>query len=237
MSSDIERLWTLTQLEDYAVQNGYSIPEKLIADMAEMDHKYLREVEPVAFDARTLGAMDQVAIELSQITYPVTLTNVARLQGRVGVPAFVYILLSVGLAAAFMSGFLAWIIKENFPYAGLAKAALPLLLGVVGAVVYVMMPNGKLNTVAGLDAENIADSIVRVAMGGLLGFVLYAVYSITKSGSTPPNGSTAIDNWTLFLPLVGGYSATLVVGILAKAVAVQLTLNIDEKSIRASLHK
>jgi|GEM_PF-5980130 len=233
-ATDRERLQSLLDLKRFAVENAYSIPEKLIGDIAAFEHKYLQDVETSKFDATDLGNLDRLTIELSQVTYPVTTSNVSKVRDGGKITAFVYIVLGVGLIAAFISGWFAWVIKHDGHCAGFAEAALPLTLGVVGAIVYVMLPNGRLNVVAGLDAENIANNVVRIAMGGLLGYVLYVARFIAHSGTTPPT----IDSWSLFLPLIGGYSITLVVGILAKAVAaVQLVFNIDEKSIRASLYK
>jgi hypothetical protein len=233
-ATDLERLQSLVELKDFSVENAYSIPEKLIGDIAAFEHKYLQDAPAPKFDASDLGSLDRLTIELSQVTYPVTTSNVSKLRASSKISGFVYGVLGVGLIAAFISGWFAWVIKHGGACAGFAEAALPLTLGVVGAIVYVMLPNGRLNVVAGLDAENIANNVVRIAMGGLLGFVLYVARFIAQSGTAQPT----IDSWTLFLPLIGGYSITLVVGILAKAVAaVQLTLNIDEKSIRASLYK
>jgi hypothetical protein len=233
-ATDRERFQSLMDLKVFAVENAYSIPEKLIADIAAFEHKYFQDAETFKFEADDLGNLDRLTIELSQVTYPVTTSNVSEVRAGSKISVFVYGVLAFGLLAAFISGWFTWIIKQGGPCAGFAEAALPLTLGMVGAIVYVMLPNGRLNVVAGLDAENIANNVVRIVMGGLLGYVLYVARFIAQSGATQPT----IDSWTLFLPLIGGYSITLVVGILAKAVAaVQLTLNIDEKSIRASLYK
>ncbi|HMG79035.1 MAG TPA: hypothetical protein VK591_10140 [Xanthobacteraceae bacterium] len=233
-ATDRERFQSLMDLKDFAVKNAYSIPDKLIAEIAIFEHKYFQDAESFKFEADDLGNLDRLTIELSQVTYPITISNLSKVRDGVKISAFVYIVLGVGLIAAFISGWFAWVIKHEGHCAGFAEAVLPLTLGMIGAIVYVMLPNGRLNVVAGLDAENIANNVVRIAMGGLLGYVLYVARFIAQSGTTQPT----IDSWTLFLPLIGGYSITLVVGILAKAVAaVQLVFNIDEKSIRASLYK
>jgi hypothetical protein len=230
---DNQRVDDLITLKEFAVQKGYSVPDKLIQDIAEVEYKFLRAANRPQPDANDLGNIDRLAIELTQITYPVTVSNIRALGSISGVTWFVYGLLFFGLLAAFGAGWAAWVAKRGTEWGGLAEGALPLALGAVGAVVYVMLPNGRLNVVAGLDAENRAFDVVRVVIGGLLGFVLYVLRPVATTG-----GAASFDSWTLIIPLIGGYSVSLVVGILAKAVAaVQLALNIDEKSVRASLQK
>jgi hypothetical protein len=235
-STYAERLKSLVRLKDYAVDKRYSIPPKLIADIAQLELKFLKSEPRPEFSADDVANLDQLTIDLSEVTFPINISNISKLvDGKIGISPFVYWVLGFGLVAALLSGWLGWAIAQSGSYAGIAQAGLPVLLGMVGAIIYVMLPNGRLNVAVGVDAENIADTIVRVVMGGLLGFVLYVVIRfLAKSGASAPG----IDSSTLFLPLLGGYSVTLVVGVLAKAVAaLQLTFNIDEKSIRASLYK
>jgi hypothetical protein len=210
-------------LKDFAVEKGYNVPDKLLREISDFE---------AHADSATL---DRLVVELTQITYPITTLNIDRVQENAGVTKFVYLLLALGFVAAIISGYFAYVIKQPGDgswHRAFAEPALALCLGIVGAIVYVMMPNGRLNVVLGLDAENIANNMVRVVLGGLLGFVLYI------AGATMSSESANKINWTLLLPLLGGYSITLVVGILAKAVAAaQLTFNIDDKSVRASLQK
>jgi hypothetical protein len=97
-----------------------------------------------------------------------------------------------------------------------------------------MLPNRKLNVFAGVDEASKANDTVRVAMGAILGFVLYIAVGLARPSSNIPSQ----DVLRTVAPFIGGYSITLVVGILAKAVAaIALTFGIDEKSIRSSLHR
>jgi hypothetical protein len=235
-----ERLTALRDLKDFAVWKGYDVPGTLISDINKLQAtrpaSSASPLDPVPVDQMT--ELDQLTITLTQITFPVTILNVERVRGRTSVTPFVYVLLLVGLIAALVSaisglGTRAVASAAPCPLAAFAKLLTPMCLGIVGAVVFVMLPNGRLNTVVGLDAENITDTVVRVVMGGLLGYVLY----VAGTSLFDPTKKSDID-WLLILPLLGGYSITLVVGILSKAVAAfQLTFNIDDKAVRASLQK
>jgi hypothetical protein len=222
------RAAAIFRLKDFAVKKGYDVPERLL----EAINKLSTEGEPSPANE---VAADRLTIELADITYPVTTANIGAVEAR-GVTRFVYLLLGLGVVAAVGAGVCAWIIKHaptNESVNPFIPGILPPLLGVVGAVIYVLLPNGRLNVVAGIDQESIANDLVRVGLGALLGFVL----SLVGAAVSPSSGGAAID-WTLLLPLLGGYSITLVVGILAKLVAAaQLAFNIDEKSVRASLRK
>ena len=72
-----------------------------------------------------------------------------------------------------------------------------------------------------------------------MGFVLFLASGISKAmPEGTSSGNQNLEAPELILPFIGGYSITLVVGVLAKAVAaIALTFGIDEKSIRSSLQK
>jgi hypothetical protein len=236
-SPSSKKAWTLTErvdalikLKDFAVRNGYSLPESIIEQAVSLE-TLRQSSDQVVFDEKTSTKVDNLAIELSQITYPVNLDNVKNVHG---VTAFVYILLAIALLASLLSGILIWLIEagRSAGSSSLCSSLLALLLGTVGAIVYVMLPNGKLNVFAGVDEAS--NDTVRVAMGAILGFVLYIAVGLARPASNMPSQ----DVLRTVAPFIGGYSITLVVGILAKAVAaIALTFGIDEKSIRSSLHR
>jgi hypothetical protein len=85
-----------------------------------------------------------------------------------------------------------------------------------------------------LDEETKTINKLRIALGALLGFVLYVIQPSMFDFLTDRTANPL----KLLIPLIGGYSVTLVIGILAKAVtAVEITLNLDEKKIRATLKR
>lgn len=221
---DAGRVAALTQLVNFAVRQGYDgLGGPLLTRL------YTLIDTPVPLAAAGRAELDDLTIELSKITYPVNVTNVGEaLEGSLSV-RFVYAVIACGLIAAVAAGLQIWAVRRGILVDG-AATWLALTLGFLGAVVHVMLPNGRLNLYLGIDAANRANSVVRVVMGALLGFVLALVIV--------PVDTPSIDPKYLLVPLLGGYSITLVVGVLAKAInAVQLTLNIDTKQIQASLQK
>jgi hypothetical protein len=214
----------LERLTQFAIRQGY---QGLDGALLARIHTMLDKALPLTSTDR--AELDDLILELSKITYPVTVANVGEAVEGSCSTRFVYLILMIGLAMAITAGWEIWAISKGT----LAEAAgtwLALTLGFVGAVVHVMLPNGRLNLFLGIDAANRANSIVRIIMGGLLGFVLSLVMV--------PIDKPAVDPKTLLVPLLGGYSITLVVGILAKAIsALQLTFNIDSKQVQASLRK
>jgi hypothetical protein len=57
----------------------------------------------------------------------------------------------VGVAAAVLSGIMMFAINTALQPTKVWEVLAAILLGIVGAVIYVMLPNGKINIVAGLD--------------------------------------------------------------------------------------
>jgi hypothetical protein len=228
-SSVQERLKGLIILKNFAVTRGYAVPDGIIDEIVNMEtvigDPQLEKISPTE-----LVKLDRLIRNISVITYPINSENVSKLLEGNGVTRFSYQLLFYGLLAAILGGAIIGLISSDTLIGHWLKAPLAICLGVVGAVLYVMLPNGRLNIVAGLDEESIATNLLRVITGGLLGFVIYVVKPDFL------NVQKGAEAYGLLAPLIGGYSITLVVGILAKAVtAVELTLNLDEKKTQASL--
>jgi hypothetical protein len=226
-----ERLADLVRLKSFAILRGYAISDSLIDEIAKLESAARSsQLEDIATE--DIIKLDRLIRDVSQITYPINLENLSAITSGNGITKFSYWLLSFGLCAALLAGVLIALINGGTPLGQWVKAPLAICLGIIGAVVYVMLPNGRLNIVAGLDDESIATNLLRVITGGLLGFVIYVVKPDFLSLQ---QGSEA---YGLLAPLIGGYSITLVVGILAKAVtAIELTLNLDDKKTQASLRK
>jgi hypothetical protein len=226
-----DALLKLIALKGFALARGYEVPDAFINEIAALQ-RFIQNQSSSEFSAEDSVKVDRLTRDLSQITYPINAENVHRIIEGDGITKFAYKLLAAGFAAALLSGLLIGAIRAGGEWAEYAKAFLAICLGVVGAIVYVMLPNGRLNVVAGLDNESIATNVIRVTTGGLLGFVIYIANPAFLDIKT---GSAA---YGLLAPLVAGYSITLAVGILAKAVtAVELTLNLDEKKTHAALKK
>jgi hypothetical protein len=229
---DIEsRVHKIVQLKNFAISKGYALPDNLIEDLAKLEIQ-IKDSTFSAIGQTEIVKIDKIIRDLCEITYPINIANIDKVTRGEGVTRFAYIVLATGLAAALACGAFIWIIKIESGFAEGVKSPLAIFLGIVGAVIYVMLPNGRINTIAGLDPESVALDLFRIFMGGILGFVIYIVNSDFLSLKA---GGAA---YGLLAPLVGGYSISLVVGILAKAVtAIELTLNLDEKRSQASLRK
>jgi len=226
-----ERSAALVRLKNFAVLRGYAISDSLIDEISKLESS-LKASQDRPIGPEELIKLDRLIRDLSQITYPINMENLSAITSGNGVTRFSYRLLFYGLCAAVIVGVLIALISGGTFMGQWVKGPLAICLGIIGAVVYVMLPNGRLNIVAGLDNESIATNLLRVITGGLLGFVIYIVkpdfLSLQQSS----------DAYGLLAPLIGGYSITLVVGILAKAVtAIELTLNLDDKKTQASLKK
>jgi len=234
LESDRDKIQALAKLKDYAIQRSYSLPESLISEIDSLEHAYLRKRRTGSLSFKALADLDTLTQRLVEITYPVNTDNIKSL--RDGRTSLVFGFLAGGLSAAVLAGLGIGLIK----YCGstgcgaynieLMKVFVAILLGIVGAVIYVMLPNGKFNLIVGLDRETVAANVTRVALGGLCGFVLY----IFNPSSMTADGGKA--SFGLLIPFLGGYSITLVVGLLAKAItAVEITLGLDQARVKASL--
>jgi len=267
-SADAKRLDALLALKDYAIKAPLDVGADIIQGINTLDYAYERSEAPTsdtralldsvvregpAADQRPLleglidkdrSKLDQLILLLTRITYPVTIENLSHLANKELLPKFVNKIIWTGISAAILCGVFMAVIRlggrgaSGFEYAELlaegSKALLALSLGTVGSVVFVMLPDGKLNIFAGLDEETKAMNKLRITMGALLGFVLYVIRPNMFQFLQNP----ALSALELLFPLLGGYSITLVVGVLAKAVtALELTLNLDEKRTRASLRR
>jgi hypothetical protein len=225
----VGRLHNLVALKDYAVSRGYPLSDIAIEEIASLE-QFLTNDQTSKLSQKEFVQIDKYIRDLSAITYPINIDNLERILEGKGITRFAYLLLLIGLSAAVLAGIFIGMIKSDW-YGEWVKSELAISLGVVGAVIYVMLPNGRLNFAAGLDNESVATNLIRVCLGGVLGFVIYVVnpdFLAAKPGSTVG----------LLAPLVGGYSISLAVGVLGKAVtAIELTLNLDEKRTQASLKR
>jgi hypothetical protein len=230
------RLYALLELKDFAIARGMPITDETIRSIGELEDTH--QTSPTSWSKDDIFKLDTLIRAVSETTYPITIENIDNVRKSDGRSyRWVYRFLWVGVGFALMSGLMMAMIKSNSFVSALWEVMASISLGVVGAVIYVMLPNGKINTVAGLDTETIMTNVSRIVTGGLLGYVIYLIvpnlFDILKDPNKPSK-----DALGLLYPLIGGYSISLVVGILSKAVtALELTLGLDEKKNRNSLRK
>jgi hypothetical protein len=266
-SEDAKRLSGLVELKNYAIRSLLDPDVEILRGIDSLDAKYARRAEtaderepgpspsPEGQQSDVVGAeqarreverisdkdlveLDQLTVALTRLTYPVTIENVAGLADKSKVTAFASVLLWVGIGAAILCGVAMGVVRldanaaPNWIVVGkeAGKGLLALLLGTVGAVLSVILRNGRLDMVVGVDEESRAVNKLRILLGALLGFVLFVLRPAMFNGA---NG-----DFELLIPLIGGYSATLVIGVLAKAAtALEITLNLDERNTRSALRR
>ena len=221
-----ERLKKLLTLKDFAIPRGMPVSESTIRGIGALEE--LHQSPNRAWTRDQLTDLDLLTQSLSEVTYPITIENVENILNPDGDSLsyrWVNKFLSIGITLAVFSGVMMQLAKTaNFSdFKVLCGVVASISLGAVGAVIYVMLPNGRINIVAGLDRETVTTNAVRIGVGGLLGYVIYLIKPEIFEGAEP---------LALLFPLVGGYSISLVVGILSKAVtAVELTLGLDDKRL------
>jgi hypothetical protein len=231
------RLINLLALKNFAITRGSPLSDDIIRRVGELEEKH--HAYGVAWDKDDFINLDQITRAVSEVTYPITTDNIQEFTGTNGKGYYKWVhnFLWIGVISAVVSGIMMTLMKAQVA-PEICEVLASIALGVVGAVLYVMLPNGKINIVAGLDRETITTNLARIITGGLLGYVIYLIipniYDVL-SGPRPVSSKNALG---LLYPLVGGYSISLVVGILSKAVtAVELTLGLDEKKNVGSLRR
>ena len=105
-----ERAKALVALKNFAVYRGYSVPDTLITGINEVEKEFEKPTPP---DEKTISKLDILAVQLSEITYPINLCNVLEIDICRGVTRFAIWLLSFGIIASLFSGYLIWSIKKD----------------------------------------------------------------------------------------------------------------------------
>lgn len=242
------RLADLIRLKNFAVARGLAVADDTLREIGDLEEGRSRVAAPPAEDALAsdpppwskadLVRLDLLIRSVSEATYPVTIDNVGGLLD--GARSFVWVhrFLGIGVGAALLSSVGLWLVRQQ-PDMEVWKVLTAIMLGLVGAVLYVMLPNGRINLVAGLDRETVVTNVSRIVIGGIMGFVIFLVmpdlFVGLKSGD---QNSAAPATLKLLAPLVGGYSISLVIGLLGKAVtAIELTLGLDDKKNVAAVRR
>jgi hypothetical protein len=165
------RLQRLSRLKNFAIVRGASISEETIRDIGELEDRILFNGKPDGtWTKDDLIKLDLLTRVISEATYPITIDNVDNLLKRGGSYYWVHLFLWVGVAAAVLSGIMMFAINTALQPKKVWEVLAAILLGIVGAVIYVMLPNGKINIVAGLDEETKLTNIARVIIGGIMGY-------------------------------------------------------------------
>ncbi len=219
------RLAKLIRLKDAAIAKNIPIPQETLLGIGELEKA--RGGSTQALPESEANKLDLLTQALAEATYPITVDNVDRLENGQGEAAFAIYVLAGGLILAVLSGIGIGLVRNNYapPLTDACKILSSIFLGTLGAVLYVMLPNGRINMYVGLDREMRTNCVARIIIGGILGYVIYLIYP--DFFRPPESGKVGLE---LLYPLIGGYSISLVVGILSRTVtAVELALGINER--------
>lgn len=233
-----KKLANLVLLKDYAVQSGIKLPEDVLYRLSGM-HSWLEQAREgsTTFTETSPSAaeLDFLIASITEFTFPVTINNVHRHVRRsilgVAVSPFLLFGLVLSAASATFIGLLSFQAAVQYIVAPL----LAMTLGMLGAVLFLMTPNGRFDFTILATVQNADATVWRVLLGGILGFVLYLTNVEMFSDLTlapDDSGGTGFD-LRFLIPLIGGYSTTIVVGLLSKVVtAVEVVFDLDSTKLR-----
>jgi hypothetical protein len=200
-------------LKDYALSANLDVPEDIIKNLNDA---------AVAENLQTQASTIDIAIrDLTAITYP---TTIETLQATVRIQPNRFLWGLLGLAmVALVAGVYAYHgNKDTFAW---WPSILAICLGLLGALVNVFFHLIGIMKERAFDKETTFETIVRVALGGILGWLLF---SIRPTVPNPPSDSTR-DALVVLAPFLAGFSTRLVFGVLNQAIrAVELTLGLED---------
>lgn len=241
-TTPIERLKRLAALKNYAIVSTIKVPQSLIGDINTLENAYLTDskpTKPVAMDVDALNRVDALTSSLTELTYPVTVLNVSAVSSKEAKDFANFVLHASWICALLCAVSMAVLISVSGHPAVTtgSEAALALFLGLLGGIVYVILPNGGIDMLIGIDADTRSQNWARIILGGVCGFIIYLLAydpfdALVHALSAPQGGSGSF--LKIAYPLLGGYSVTLVVGLMTKAVnAVKITFGVDDKKSRS----
>jgi hypothetical protein len=227
------RLDRLVSLKDYAVANGVDIDDDLIDDIASLQ----RMAEPGSLLDEG-ATIDKTVLRLCRITYPVTIENISvDVMGES--PSYERFKLLLMLLGGV--GVIAAVASAHFSFKGQYGTIFPqsifaLCLGFLGAVVYSFFSALRiLPRTFGVDDKYL--NYARLVLGSVLGWIVYFAFlqdtfQAAFGVGDPPlaNDEPTKARMLLLSPFLVGYSTTLAVGILNKAItAVELTFGLEDR--------
>lgn len=238
------------KFKDYAINHGFDVPDSTIrsinnafytlqqqrrqdpteaissGELASQQQE--NEAEHEQHESQLSTQIDKSIKELIALTGPLKLDENGNVSRSVPPIAFVtsdYSLLLYSVAAIAMA---IWsIFKYQTTNQNEWLFILAVCMGILGSLVYILF-----NLTGHLSDQNIMTSnpvqrIVRVFLGGLLGFVFYfslAQPAFEEALDNAPGNDPAGLNPMLFLPFLAGFSTRLVFGVLYQAVNATLSI-------------
>ena len=227
------KLERLAALKDYAIANGVDIDDDLIDDVANLQR--MAENSHLLEEGATI---DKTVLRLCRLTYPVTIENitVGIVGESPGYERFKRLLMFLGGAGVILA-----VISAHLSFKGAYGTILPqsvfaLCLGFLGSTVYSFFCALRiLPRTFGVDDKYL--NYARLVLGAVLGWIVYFAFlqdtfqeAFNVSNPTPTTDEPAKARMLLLSPFLVGYSTTLAVGILNKAItAVEITLGLEDR--------
>lgn len=222
------RLDRLVALKDYAVANGLDIDDELIDHIASLQG--IAEAGSLLDEG---ASIDKTVLRLCRLTHPVTIDMMGESPGYERFKRLLMLLGGLGVIAAVSSA--------HFSFNGKYGTILPqsvfaMCLGFLGAVVYSFFSALRiLPRTFGVDDKYL--NYARLVLGSVLGWIVYFAFlqdtfqAAFSVGNPPPTTDEPTKARMLLLsPFLVGYSTTLAVGILNKAItAVEITFGLEDR--------
>lgn len=231
------KLEGLVSLKEYALSGNLEVSNELLKKIAKLEHA--RETNELL----GLGGDLDIAIsEITAITYPTNIDNI-NVPSEGGDSEYnkfkehlIYFGYIGGVSAILWFTASFYIVgseevSKYLPFRVLLHSLLAMSLGFLGAVVYSFFFALQIIPRRAFNYNDKYNNYARLLLGLLLGWIVYFVFLQENFVATLRPGSI-IDpekRLLLILPFLVGYSTTLTVGILNKAItAVQITLGLDD---------
>jgi hypothetical protein len=211
-SAKEKRLEQARHLKDYALNSNLFVPDKVLEKLYQATTKSVETPEVL---------VDEVIRDLTSLTYPTTIETLEASKNPKA-QRFVRDLLILSLAVLLLG-----IVSQNADRSSFiwAPSILAVSLGILGAIVYAFFHMVGLLREGAYDPSATLENTVRIALGGILGWLMYFVFHDSSQGDK----AFAF----VLLPFLAGFSTRLVFGILNQAVkAIEITLGMEDTSTR-----
>ena len=232
-------------LKDYAISRNFDVPDEVI--------KALNAAAQSPDLSDNADSIDTAIRDLTTLTYPTTTESVFLAgtpdQENPAFKRFFRTLLGIGVFMLFMTliSFAQTrsadqrLDPSSWSYLSylLDKAMLPIFLGALGSVTYIIFNVVGILSEKAFEREDTDTNYARLLLGGVLGWVFYFAFCQSAfdnlAGQKAPTKGDAL---LLMLPFMAGFSTKLVVGLLNQMVrAIELTLGLEEKGTQLAQRK
>lgn len=228
------RIGYANTLLNYALNNSFGVSDETIQDMNKL---YYAKISDDADLSAMSTSLDKIIRELTKLTYPTTIDTISYTLDTVGgkyTQILLIIATMVTVTLAMVLGVITvpeqgkdflGVITTSHQYKDFLKIVQAITLGVLGAELSIFFYFLGLARELALGQGDLSRQVVRVVLGGVVGYIGYLIVD-----STMPAHQTA-EGALLLVPLFMGYSVRLFFGLLNKAIkAAEMTLGLESKA-------